>query len=59
MNFNDIFGGLLVATDWIETYIINGFLGNGFKAILNMFNTYMNFKPLIDFFVSLFSAFGG
>ena len=56
MNFNDFFSGLSSVTDWIETFIINGFLGNGFRVIMNVFQTYMSFKPLIDFFAALFGA---
>jgi len=58
MNFDSIFGGLSSVTDWIETFIINGFLGNGFRAILKGFNTYMTLKPLLDFFAALFGLFG-
>ena len=55
MNFGDFFVGLMNAGSWIETYVINGFMGGGFRAILTSFLT---FKPLIDFFVTLLSLFG-
>ena len=58
MNFSDILGGLMNAGNWIETYLINGFMGNGFRAIMNLVNTYLAFKPLIELFAMLFGAFG-
>jgi len=56
---NDFFGGLMNVTDWIETYVINGFLGNGFNAIMKAVQSYMTFKPIIDFFTMLFGLFTG
>jgi len=58
MNFNDIFGGLMNVTDWIETFIINGFLGNGFRVIMDGINAYLALKPLLDFFSAIFGLFG-
>ena len=58
MNLDNIFGGLTSITDWIETFLINGFLGNGFRVIMGGFNLYTAFKPVIDIFVAIFGLFG-
>jgi hypothetical protein len=56
MNFNDFFGGLTGVLNWIETYIINGFLGQGFQIMKNGIFAYQAFKPLFDLFAALFGA---
>ena len=54
----DFFNGLTSVANWIETNIINGFMGGGFQAILKAILAFMSFKPIIDFFVALFSGAG-
>ena len=58
MNFNDFFSGLTAVTEWIETFLINGLLGQGFRYIKDAVSTYLAFKPIIDFFTMLFGLFG-
>ena len=57
MNINDIFGPLTAITDWIETVLINGLLGQGFRVILDAVNAYLQIKPLLDFLGALSGLF--
>jgi len=56
---DSIFSGLTTVTDWIELYIINGLVGGGFQILKGGFDAYVMFKPLIDFFLAIFSMFAG
>jgi len=58
MNFDGLFSGVTAVTDWIQTYLINGVMGNGFRVIMDGYNFYLAFKPLLDFFAAIFAAFG-
>ena len=58
MNFNDVFGWVTTATDWIENVLINGLIGQGFQAILKAITTYINLKPILDFFAQAFAGLG-
>jgi len=54
MDVNAILNGAMNITAWIETYLINGLLGGGFNFLVEAFNAFMFFKPLIDLFSVLF-----
>ena len=58
MDINEILNGLMNVTGWIETYLINGLLGQGFGFLKNIFGAYETYKPLIDAIMALFGAFG-
>jgi len=58
MNFTEFFTGLTSVLNWIETYLINGLFGNGFRVILDGVFAYQNLKPLLDIFTALFGAVG-
>ena len=51
MDLSGIMNGVLSVTDWIETYIINGFLGN-------LFGLAVRFGDVIMWLISFLGTMG-